>query len=131
MEPLRDRTWMKYLLTGTPAERVERAAYSAAMISVPRTEERHNERYRYRAFFFEPEGKIPVLAVNLESDILGEFLLTVQDARDRGVLGRYDYEPPFDEFRGRALDEADRRFGSRASVPKKPRRGAAPTKNAR
>lgn len=131
MEPLRDLTWMKYLLAYPPAEKVEKAGYSAALISVPRTKERHNERYRYRAFFFEHSGKSPVLAVDLESDILGEFLLTVQDARNRGVLDRYDYEPPYDEFRKRALEEAGRRMPPLPGSPAKTRRRASPARDAR
>jgi hypothetical protein len=84
------------------------------MVSMPRTKERHNERYLYRAFFFEPSGKSPVLAVNLESDILGEYLLTVEDAQERLVRARYDQEPPFEEFRAKALAEADHHFKARA-----------------
>lgn len=131
MEPLRDLTWMKYLLAGPLAEKVEKTGYSAAFVSVPRTKERHNERYRYRAFFFEPSGKSPVLAVNLESDILGEFILTVEDSRERGVLDRYDLEPPFDEFRAKALEEANRRIPPASSPRGKSRRGRAPAKNVR
>lgn len=120
MEPLRDLTWMRYLLTGPPAERVERPGYAAVFVAIPRTKERHLERYRYRAFVFEPSARSPVLAVNLESDILGEYILTVEDSRDRTVMHRYDREPPFDEFRTRALEEAGRRMppGAQASGPR-------------
>ncbi len=131
MEPLRDLSWMKYLLARPPAEKVERRTYSAVLVSVPPTRERHNERYRYRAFFFEPSGKNPVLAVNLESDILGESLLTVEDSRERIVLDRYDREPPYEAFRARALKEADRRMRSPAPAPSKTRRKASPTRNPR
>lgn len=117
MEPLRDLTWMRYLLTGPPAERVERPGYAAVFVAIPRTKERHLERYRYRAFVFEPAGRAPVLAVNLESDILGEYILTVEDSRDRTVAQRYELEPPFDEFRARALEEAGRRMPSAAQAP--------------
>ena len=110
MLPLRDLAWMRYLLTGPPAEKVERKAFTASFIAVPRTSLRHFERYRYRAFIFEPSARSPVLAVNLESDILGEFLLTVEDARDRTVLDRYDRELSYEEFRNRSLEEADQRI---------------------
>jgi len=122
---------MKYLLASPLAEKVEKTGYSAALVSVPRTKERHNERYRYRAFFFEPSGKSPVLAVNLESDILGEYILTVEDARERGVLARYDLEPPFEEFRARAMEEADRIMQSGVSPSGKVQRRKTPTRNAR
>lgn len=114
MEPLRDLTWMRYLVTGPPAERVERPGYSAVLVAIPRTKERHLERYRYRAFIFEPSSRSPVLAVNAESDILGEYILTLEDVRGRVVLERYDREPSYEEFRTRALDEAGRRMPPRA-----------------
>lgn len=123
MEPLRDLTWMRYLLTGPPAERVERPGYAAVFVAIPRTKERHLERYRYRAFVFEPSSRTPVLAVNLESDILGEYILTVEDSRDRIVAYRYELEPPFDEFRVRALEEAGRRMPP-AAQPSGSRRGS-------
>ena len=116
VEPLRDLTWIKYLLRGPPVERLERKGYTVSLVSVPRTTERHNERYRYRAFVFEASGKIPVLAVNLESDILGEYMLTVEDARERQVRTRYDGEPSFEEFRAKALEEADHRFKAHPPV---------------
>ncbi|HSV56154.1 MAG TPA: hypothetical protein VLH39_03490 [Magnetospirillaceae bacterium] len=112
MEPLRDLSWMRFLLTGTPAEKVARPGYTASFAAVPRTKDRHLERYRYRAFFFKPGVRGPVLAVNLESDILGGYLLTVDDARGRSVLSRYGWEPAYDEFRSLALEEADRRFSA-------------------
>lgn len=121
MEPLRDLTWMKYLIRGPPAETVERKAFTAIFIAVPQTKQRHFERYRYRSFIFEPSGKAPVLAVNLETGILGECLLTIEDARERGVLERYNGEPPFDAFRTRALEEAGLRLRSAVSAASKSR----------
>ncbi len=123
MEPLRDLTWMRYLLTGPPAERVERPGFAVVFVAIPPTKERHLERYRYRAFVFEPSARAPALAVNLESDILGEYILTVEDFRDRIVAYRYELEPPFDEFRARALEEAGRRLPP-AAPPSGPRGGS-------
>lgn len=131
MEPLRDSTWIKYLFSGPPVERIRRTGYSAALVSVPRTEERHYERYRYRAFFFEPAGKIPVLAVNLESDILGAFLLTREDAHERRVLDRYDQEPPFEVFRARAFEEARRGMRTRSPSAEEKRRSGVRGRSAR
>lgn len=120
MEPLRDLTWMRYLLTGPPAERLERPGYAAVFVAIPRTKVRHLERYRYRAFVFEPSARSPALAVNLESDILGEYILTLEDARGRSVLDRYDREPSYEEYRIRVLEEAGRRMppGSSAFRPR-------------
>lgn len=126
MEPLRDLTWMKFLLTGPPAEKTERSGFSASIVSVPRTKERHLERYRYRAFVFEPDARSPVLAVNLESDILGEYLLTLEDSRGRSVLERYDREPAYEEFRVRALEEAGRRMPPGPEKSEPPRKTDAP-----
>lgn len=110
MEPLRDLTWMRYLVTGPPVEKAERPGYTAVFVVVPRTKERHLERYRYRAFVFEPATRSPILAVNLESDILGEYILTLEDARGQSVLERYDRELSYEEFRTRTLAEAERRM---------------------
>jgi len=126
VEPLRDLTWMKYLLTGPPAEKAERTGFSASFIAVPRTKARHLERYRYRAFVFEPDARSPVLAVNLESDILGEYLLTLEDSRGRSVLERYDREPAYEEFRARALEEAGRRMPLEPEKSEPPRKTDAP-----
>ncbi len=129
MEPLRDLTWMRHLLTGPPAERVERPGYAAVFVAIPRTKERHLERYRFRAFVFEPSARSPVLAVNLESDILGEYILTLEDARGRSVLDRFDREPSYEEYRNRVLEEAGRRMppGGPAARP----RGGAGTRRTR
>jgi hypothetical protein len=109
---------MRYLLTGPPAERVERAGYAAVFVAIPRTKERHLERYRYRAFLFEPAARSPVLAVNLESDILGEYILTLEDARERSVLDRFDREPSYEEYRNRVLEEAGRKMPPGGTAPR-------------
>ncbi len=129
MEPLRDLTWMRHLLTGPPAERVERPGYAAVFVVIPRTRERHLERYRYRAFVFEPAARSPVLAVNLESDILGEYILTLEDARGRSVLDRFDREPSYEEYRNRVLEEAGQRMPP--GIPATRPRGGSGTRRVR
>jgi hypothetical protein len=64
-----------------------------------------------------------VLSVDLESDILGDFCLAVQTSGEHRVLARYDSPPSLEEFRERALAEAESALPSSPSLP--PLRGPA------
>ncbi|MCK7506546.1 MAG: hypothetical protein MZV70_22470 [Desulfobacterales bacterium] len=124
MEPLRDLTWMKYLLTGPPPNGRSGRGSPRLSPGAPGPRSGTWRRYRFRAFVLEPSARSPVLAVNLESDILGEYLLTLEDARGRSVLDRYDREPAYEEYRIRALEEAGAEDASRGPGRTAPAAGA-------
>ncbi|MBN1519172.1 MAG: hypothetical protein JW923_03690 [Spirochaetales bacterium] len=106
MQSLRDVSWMKYLYAGTPAERFDWGRFRVATVIVPPSGS--GERYRYRMFFFEAGLNAPVLAVNLESDLLGAWKLTREDASGRGVLASFDQAPSYETFRSMAVAALDR-----------------------
>jgi hypothetical protein len=58
-----------------------------------------------------------VLSVDLESDILGDYCLSVQTGLEHKVLARYDVPPALAEFRTRALAEAESALPPSASMP--------------
>jgi hypothetical protein len=106
MEALSDLTWMRQLSLSA-VERFELHGFGIAVVSVPSTPAHHEERFRYRLLAFDPTLGKPVLSIDLESDILGDFCLSIQTGRDHRVLARYDFPPGFAEFRARAIAEAD------------------------
>ncbi len=115
MEAIRDLSWMRQLALSS-VERSELRGFGIAVVSVPPTTARHAERFRYRLLAFDPGLGKPVLSVDLESDILGDYCLSVQFGSVHEVLARYDVPPGIEEFRARALAEAE------ARLPAKPGR---------
>lgn len=106
MEAIRDLSWLRQLALSS-VERFELHGFGIAIVSMPPTPARHEERFRYRLLAFDPTLGKPVLSVDLESDILGDFCLSVQTAQEHRILARYDSTPSLAEFRTRALAEAE------------------------
>ncbi len=106
MEALSDLTWLRQLSL-YPTERLELHGFGIAIVSIPPTPARHEERFRYRLLAFDPGLGKPVLSVDLESDILGDFCLSLQSGREHRVIARYDAPPGMEEFRARAIAEAE------------------------
>ena len=106
MEAISDLTWLR-LFSLFPVERFELHGFGIAVVSVPPTPAHHEERFRHRLLAFDPNIGKPVLSVDLERDILGDFRLSIQIGRDHRVLARYDAPPPLAEFRTRAIAEAE------------------------
>jgi hypothetical protein len=106
MEAIRDLSWLRQLSLSS-VERFELHGFGIAIVSMPPTPARHEERYRYRLLAFDPGLGKPVLSVDLESDILGDFCLAIQAGTEHRVLARYDSPPGFAEFRSRAIAEAE------------------------
>jgi hypothetical protein len=113
MEAISDLTWLRQLALSS-VERFELHGFGIALVSMPPTPSRHEERFRYRLLAFDPSLGKPVLSIDLESDILGDYCLSIQVGREYRVLARYDSPPGLPEFRARAIAEAE------ASLPSSP-----------
>jgi hypothetical protein len=122
LEAISDLSWLRQLSLSS-VERFELHGFGMALVSLPPTPARHEERFRYRLLAFDPALGKPVLSVDLESDILGDYCLAVQAGREHRVLARYDSPPSLEEFRERALAEAESALPSSPSLP--PPRGPA------
>lgn len=103
MEALRDLSWMRLLYSVGPAERFKLGRFRVLALVVPPTPAHHNERYRYRLLCFEGLASSPCVAVNMESDLLGAWLLTVQSGATRRVAASFDALPPYERFRELAM----------------------------
>jgi hypothetical protein len=122
MEAISDLTWLRQLSLSS-VERFELRGFGIALVSIAPTPTHHEERFRYRLLAFDPTIGKPVLSVDLESDILGDFCLSLAFGREHRVLARYDSPPSLAEFRARALAEADALLPASPTVP--PKRGQA------
>ena len=116
MDPISDLSWLGQLSLST-VERFELRGFGIALVSMPPTPARHEERFRYRLLAFDPVLGKPVISVDLETDILGDFCLSVQTAREHRVLARYDSPPALAEFRARAVAEAEALLPSSPLLP--------------
>jgi hypothetical protein len=122
MEAISDMTWLSQLSLFS-VERFELRGFGIAVVSVPSTPAHHEERFRYRLLAFDPGLGKPVLSVDLERGILGDFCLAIQNGRERSVLARYDAAPGIAEFRARAIAEAEAVLPPSPSAPP-PRKAA-------
>ena len=118
METIRDLTWMRQLVEGH-AERFELRGYRVALVTVPATAAHHGDRFRYRLLVFDPALGKPILAIDLESDILGDYCLTLDFGGKRSVLDRFDDPPTLEDFRERAISAAEGALA--AGAPEAPR----------
>ena len=116
MEALSDLSWLR-LLSLFPVERFELHGFGIAVVSVPPTSAHHEERFRHRLLAFDPNIGKPVLSIDLESDILGDFCLSIQVGKEHHVLARYDAPPALAEFRARAIAEAEAALPDSPTVP--------------
>jgi hypothetical protein len=116
MEAIKDLSWLRQLALSS-VERFDLRGFGIAVISMPPTPTRHEERFRYRLLAFEPKLDKPVLSVDLESDILGDYCLALQTAAEHRVIARYDSPPSLPEFRSRALAEAEAALPASPAAP--------------
>jgi hypothetical protein len=112
MDSIRDLSWMRQVALST-VERFEHRGFDIAIVSVPPTSAHHGDRFRYRLLAFDPSIGKPVLSVGLESDILGDFCLSVETAAAHEILSRCEVPMPFEDFRALALAAAGERLSSR------------------
>ncbi len=124
MEAIKDLSWLRQLALSS-VERFDLRGYGIAVISLPPTPAHHEERFRYRLLAFDPKLGKPVLSVDLESDILGDYCLALQTAAEHRVIARYDSPPSLPEFRSRALAEAEAALPASPSLPMPSARGPA------
>jgi hypothetical protein len=117
MEAIRDLSWLRQIALSS-VERFALHGFEMALVSLPPTPARHEERFRYRLLAFDPALGKPVLSIDLESDILGDYCLSLQTSQEHRVLVRYDAPPALAEFRARALAEAESALAASPSMPR-------------
>ncbi len=105
METIRDIAWQAQTLRGT-LERFDIESFQAVTVGVSVRKETRGSAYRYRLFLFTPSERVPVYAINLESDIFGEWLLTEQLAKAHRILRRLNGPLVYEEFRINAVEYA-------------------------
>lgn len=124
MEALKDFSWIRQLSLYAK-ERFELRGFHIVLVAVPATETHHDGRFRYRLLALDPALGRPVLSIDLESDILGDYCLSIELAEGRRVLARYDELPRLGDFRAAAFAEAERAL---PSGPGSGRSGTRPAK---
>lgn len=106
MVPIRDFSWMKHLTRGTVLEKFPFRGYRAVAIKVPDRSDRHNT-FQYRLLFFQGQAHKPVLSLNLESSILGAWILTEHTGMEHLNLGHVEEGMSYSDFKHWALDQAE------------------------
>lgn len=117
MDALRDQSWMRELYLSSPVERFDWRAFSVVSSASEPSAGHHNNRYRYRLFFFENKSRSPVMAVNMESDLLGGWSLTVTTATGTTIQASFDTAPDYDAFKTMALEAAGQNCGQDSARP--------------
>lgn len=110
MEPIRDLSWMAQLSGGRILERFSLYGYAATALHLGGGTEGGKGTYRYRILFAQPGERRPVYAVNLESSLLGAWLLTEQEGSAHRVVSHLEAPPDYDDFRILALERAAARL---------------------
>jgi hypothetical protein len=105
MEAIPDMSWLGQISLSA-VERLDLRGFGLVLVSLPPTPSRHEERYRFRLLAFDPGLGKPVLSIDLEHDILGEYCLSAQVGREHRVIARYDDPPALPAFRELALAQA-------------------------
>ncbi len=97
---------MKDLLTGQVVERIALGNYRALALQMEGSDELHRSQYQYRLLIFPRMENKPVLALNLETSLLGAPCLTEQTGSGHQVLGDAEEEMAYEAFRRWALERA-------------------------
>lgn len=105
MTPIKDLSWRLQTAAGH-MEEFNLNGCTVRAVHIPPSAKTHKGGYRYRLLFFPPGFGEPVRAINLESSILEDWLLTEEKADSHRVLRRFEGEPSWDEFRMLALEAA-------------------------
>jgi len=106
MEPIADFSWMKDLLNGQVVERFPLGGYRAVAVEIQSSDKRQHSQYHYRLLVFPQKENKPVLALNLETSLLGTSCLTEQSGSEHQVLGDAEEEMAYEDFRHWALERA-------------------------
>jgi len=126
MEALQDISWIRYLYTSVQREHFRWNGFRVVTIMVPSSSLHHHERFRYRMLVFEAATIKPVMAINIEDDLMGSWCLTLQQASSLEVLQRMDAAPGYDVFRELALDQLEQQLGKRPKTVARPSRREQP-----
>lgn len=103
MEPIRDLTWMAQRAFGT-LERFE--LLGRKVLGVSGSVKGDASAYRYRLLFFDPSDLKPGYAINLETSILGEWVISEQEGALHRVVVHLSAPLSYENFRIRALERA-------------------------
>ncbi len=122
MEPIADLSWMAQSAAGETLERFDLCGLSATAVLVAPREDERGGTYRYRLLFAEAGERHPVYAVNLESSILGEWLVTEQLGSEHRIVHRLPGLVGYERFRVLALDRAVAILEKNSKVPASPHR---------
>ena len=106
MQPIADFSWMKDLLTGQVVERIPLGDYHAVALQMEDSDERRHSQYHYRLLIFPHRENKPVLALNLETSLLGAPCLTEQTGSEHQILADAEEEMAYEKFRRWALERA-------------------------
>ena len=103
MEPIRDLTWIAQRAFGT-LEQFE--LEGRRVLAVNGSVKGEGSGYKYRLLFFDPKDSKPGYAVNLETSILGEWVLSEQEGPVHRIITHLKGSLNYDEFRIKALERA-------------------------
>jgi hypothetical protein len=120
MEPVQDLSWRAQTALGT-LERFDLNQWSVTAVGqdtrsgalssqkVPARRKRESPLFtscRFRLLFFPKGGTEPVYAVNMETSILGEWVLAEQEGKNRHIISHIPSPLRYGDFRIRALEHA-------------------------
>ncbi|MDR1177595.1 MAG: hypothetical protein LBK64_02070 [Spirochaetaceae bacterium] len=112
MEPVQDLAWRAQTALGT-LERFELNQWSVTAVGLekglPARREKEPPLFascRFRLLFFPKGGTEPVYTVNMETSILGDWVLAEQEGKNRHIIDHIPSPLHYGEFRIRALEHA-------------------------
>ena len=126
MDALRDPSCLRDLFISSPLERFRHGQWSVVAIASKPSKEHNHGRYRYRLFFFEGPAPRPVVAVNMESDILGTWRLTKTTSSGSTIVTSFDDPPDYEAFKAIALVAADSEADGKSERPGASKRARPP-----
>ena len=112
METITDYTWMKHLYSGEILEKFDYGIFQAVALKIPSTRDHHLNQYHYRILFFPKDSNKPVLAVNLESSIIGSYCLTEQIGKQHLNFGPVSDSTTYKSFKLKALRQAEKELSA-------------------
>ncbi len=106
MQAIADLSWMKHLRAGQVIERFVYRGFHVVALKMEPNEHQPQTQYQFRLLFFPKGEPRPVLALNLESSILGSSCLTEQIGGQHRNLGPAADELSYAVFKEWALGKA-------------------------
>jgi hypothetical protein len=124
MEPIRDLTWMAQKAFGT-LEQFQLNGWSVTAVEVAKKAAPGSARsmskpqggFVYRLLFFHPPQSAPVYAVDLETSILGDWVISEEEGPSHRVVQRLSGPLGYEDFRIKALEWALQRIAGIADGP--------------